>query len=167
MKLTRIFSILLMLMLAFNVAIAQESEEPKSDKKKEKESKEKVKDIEIQIKTEFMCQDCQYNLELKLKKEKGIKSFNFDFENDIINIIYSPKLINDELIRERISEEGFKADGITGNEDAKKSVMECCNSSERDIQLDGKKEDDSSDTKKGVQQTYTNDKKTRKAKSKF
>ncbi len=80
----------------------------------------------VVIQTSAQCGSCQQRIENGLKIIDGIKSVDLNLDNKKLIVVFNPKLISIEQIKNSISSIGYDADEVKANGDAYNNLPKCC-----------------------------------------
>lgn len=95
-------------------------------------SKAESKIAKIKVKASIYCDHCQKcescgtRLENAIYNVKGVKRMDLNLTDNSVEVVYNSAKTNPEKIREAITEAGFDADDVKGNQDAYAKWDECC-----------------------------------------
>lgn len=81
---------------------------------------------QIEIQTSAICAMCQHAIEYDLTFAKGVKEASLNLENKMVTVLYNPKKISAQEIRDRISGVGYHADFIPRDSTAYDNLPFCC-----------------------------------------
>lgn len=73
-----------------------------------------------------ICETCGQKLETDLYYVRGIKIVEYNEKDQTTTIVYKPKLINPDRIREEIAKLGFDADDVKADDIAYEKRDRCC-----------------------------------------
>jgi len=86
----------------------------------------------LQVKTNIYCSHFQIcetgdaTFKNNFIYNKGIKSYHVDDKSNIITVVYKPKKITPDEIRQAIANMGFDADDVKADEEAHNKLDACC-----------------------------------------
>lgn len=86
----------------------------------------KAQSAEIVIQTTAQCKECKENIEKALINQKGVKFAELDIKTKQAKVVYNPKKITPEKLREVISKTGYDADDVPADSAAVQKLSPCC-----------------------------------------
>jgi copper chaperone CopZ len=81
---------------------------------------------EVIIQTTAECNECKERIENKLNYTKGVKFADLDVLSKKLTVKFKTKNITLQEIKTIVSELGYDADDTKANQEAYKSLPECC-----------------------------------------
>lgn len=72
------------------------------------------------------CESCKSRIEDKVYALKGVKLVDVDPEKETILIVYNPRLVNENAIRQQILLSGYDADDLKATEAQVAGLDACC-----------------------------------------
>ncbi|CAN5203995.1 hypothetical protein BH09BAC1_BH09BAC1_01840 [soil metagenome] len=82
----------------------------------------------LKIQTDAVCGHCKERIEGNVVKLKGVKSAKLDLDNKVLTVVYNKDKVDAATIKKAVTETGYSADDIAGNEKTRKSLPHCCQS---------------------------------------
>jgi copper chaperone CopZ len=81
---------------------------------------------QFDIKTTLNCKVCEETIVEALESIDGVTYYGIDYENQVIDIKYTPMLITEEDIVNSILELGLPVNKVDGDKDAYNELPDCC-----------------------------------------
>lgn len=78
------------------------------------------------IQTSAQCGTCKKKIEHEMAFVKGVKTLNLDVKSRQLMVVYNPKKINTEGLRQTLSKIGYDADSVAADPKAYMKLPECC-----------------------------------------
>lgn len=78
------------------------------------------------IQTSAQCGTCKKKIEHEMAFVKGVKTLNLDVKSRQLMVVYNPKKINTEGLRQALSKIGYDADSVAADPKAYMKLPECC-----------------------------------------
>lgn len=75
------------------------------------------------------CDDCGYNIDMHIRKAKGIKKVKINPEESTVEVSYRTDKTTPNEIRIALSKSGFDADDVKADVDAYAKLDGCCKAS--------------------------------------
>jgi copper chaperone CopZ len=86
----------------------------------------------ISIKTKIFCdhcvkcESCKARVENKVYELKGIRSVEMNPKSETILVIYNPKFITAQKIKEQVASTGYDADDVKATQEQINGLDDCC-----------------------------------------
>ncbi len=80
----------------------------------------------LTVKSSMVCEMCVETLTEALEFESGVKDLAFDLEKNLITIVYKPKKISPDEIKEVIASKGYWADMVPPSKEGFAKLHPCC-----------------------------------------
>lgn len=90
---------------------------------------QKGKTSEVSFASSVKCGMCKKTIESSLGKEKGVQSVNVDLAQHTVNVVYNPKKVSKDGLKEKISKIGYDADEVVADQKAHDALPGCCQKS--------------------------------------
>ncbi|MBX2954013.1 MAG: heavy-metal-associated domain-containing protein [Leadbetterella sp.] len=89
-------------------------------------SAQKHKTDEVSFASSVKCGMCKKTVESNLGKEKGVQAVNVDLKDHTINVVYNPKKVSKDELKDKISKIGYDADEVVADQKAHDALPGCC-----------------------------------------
>lgn len=80
----------------------------------------------IKVKTDAVCGHCKERIEGNVLKIKGVKTAKLDLETKVLTVTFTKDKTDAAAIKKAITDTGYSADEIAGNEKTRTSLPHCC-----------------------------------------
>lgn len=116
----QILTTIAILLMSTISLFAQENKKHKSNKKT------------ITIKTKIFCdhcvkcESCKARVENKVYELKGIRSVEMIPKNETIHVIFNPKFVTAQKIKEQVASTGYDADEVKATKEQIAGLDDCC-----------------------------------------
>lgn len=87
---------------------------------------QKHKTDEVSFASSVKCGMCKKTVESNLGKEKGVQAVNVDLKDHTINVVYNPKKVSKDELKDKISKIGYDADEVVADQKAHDALPGCC-----------------------------------------
>lgn len=81
---------------------------------------------EVSFASSVKCGMCKKTIESNLGKEKGVQSVKVDLDQHTVNVVYNPKKVNKDQLKDKISKIGYDADEVVADQKAHDALPGCC-----------------------------------------
>ncbi|GAB4137298.1 MAG: hypothetical protein Fur0041_12020 [Bacteroidia bacterium] len=95
-------------------------------KAQETKAEKPAKTETITIKTSAECDMCKERIEKEVGLTKGVKKATLDLNTRVLTVVYNPKKITPDKLRQVIANAGYDADDVKANNRAQQKLPECC-----------------------------------------
>ncbi len=72
------------------------------------------------------CESCKARVENKVYELKGIRLVEMNSKNETIHVIFNPKFVDEQKIKEQIASTGYDADDIKASQEQVAGLDDCC-----------------------------------------
>jgi periplasmic mercuric ion binding protein len=80
----------------------------------------------IKIKTNAVCGECKARIEGNVVKLKGVKNAVLDLDTKVLTVTYNKEKVSATDIKKAVTDTGYNADAIAGNEQVRSKLPHCC-----------------------------------------
>ncbi len=80
----------------------------------------------IKIQTDAVCGHCKERIEANVVKLKGVKSAVLDVKTKVLTVTYNKEKVDAAAIKKAVTETGYSADELPGNDKTRTSLPHCC-----------------------------------------
>lgn len=89
-------------------------------------SAQKGKTAEVSFASSVKCGMCKKTIESNLGKEKGVQAVTVDLTEHSVNVVYNPKKVSKDELKDKITKIGYDADEKVADQKAHDALPGCC-----------------------------------------
>jgi copper chaperone CopZ len=80
----------------------------------------------LNVKTNAVCGECKTRIEGNVVKLKGVKNAILNLDTKVLTVTYNKEKVTSADIKKAVTETGYSADEVAGNDKARANLPHCC-----------------------------------------